>query len=561
MRRRLPIAMALPATVFVFGSMALPAAATVPTTPVPGPVSSGQPPASAPNGPQPLGHAVGDAAAAVGDLQVLPGLVDTSAILPGASKTKQPLFEGGIGLSSAQANSEAYLSYERSIAESAPIGGAIGGNAPSLPGALRQTALPDNPEPTTGGLDLPKNPLLSAGLLDGSVHARYSPTLGPCVGTISDASTSVASLSALNLGSASGLGDLGALGNALNPSALASLGDKAKQAVQEAPSKGGVDPANVVNLLQPKVKSAPTKADDGGMSLLNVPNTISSRSTVKLVDMPGSKNKAVKSVSTFQVADVTLFKGTPFPITIKVASQPTLTAISTGKKSTSSIKYTAPALEIDLPGGAPPIKVDARNPMANIPMALPLPDTSQATDKAKALKGVPVFGDAATKLLNASKASGGNGFALDLGLLKLGIGQLDQNGQVQKKANGAPFDGYQLSGTANMFDLQILPTPKTLKIPGGAPTPESLARVSFGKQVARAYAPTNGVHCGTTQPASHPAPATPKPQGKAKPPLAYTDAAYQTVPLFWTGTGLLLAGAVLVAALPGRRVRKASARK
>lgn len=31
------------------------------------------------------------------------------------------------------------------------------------------------------------------------MHARYSPTLGPCVGTIADASTSMASLSLLNV--------------------------------------------------------------------------------------------------------------------------------------------------------------------------------------------------------------------------------------------------------------------------------------------------------------------------------------------------------------------------
>jgi hypothetical protein len=566
MRRRLPIAMALPATALVLGTMAMPAvAASIPTTPVPGPVSPGQPPASAPNGPQPLGHAVGDAAAAVGDLQVLPGLVDTASILPmPPGSPKQPLIEGGIGLSSAQVNSEAYLNYERSVAESSPVGGAVGGNAPSLPGALRQTALPDNPDPTTGGLDAPKNPLLNAGLLDGSVHARWSDELGPCVGTISDASTSVASLSVLNLGSATGLDKLGALGSALNPAALSDLGAKAQDAVKTKSSNGGVNPANVVGMLQPKVNSAPAKADDGGPSLLNVPNTISSRSTVKLVDIPGSENKAVKSVSTFQFADATLFKGTPFPIKIKVASQPTLTAISTGKKSTSSIKYKAPALEIDLPGGAPPIKIDARNPTANIPMSLPLPGApADVAGKAlKPLSGVPVFGDVAKKLQSASDDKGGNGFSLDLGVLKLGVGQLDQTGQVQHKGeDGAPFSGYQLGGSANMFDLQILPLPKTLKVPNGLPTPSSVARVSFGKQVARAYAPTNGVECGTTQPASTPANHTPKPQAKAKPPLAYTDAAYQTVPLFWTGTGLLLAGAVLVAALPGRRVRKAGTRK
>ena len=37
--------------------------------------------------------------------------------------------------------------------------------------------------------------------------------------------------------------------------------------------------------------------------------------------------------------------------------------------------------------------------------------------------------------------------------------------------------------------------------------------------------------------------------------LAYTGGAYDTVPLFWTGTAMLLLGVVMVAAIPGGRRR------
>jgi hypothetical protein len=126
MRRRLPGALALPVTVALLALPATPAMAdsTIPTTPIPQPASPGQPPLSAPEGPQPLGHAFGDAATALGVVRLLPHAVETSTILPGYGQTlpKQSALEAGMGLSDAQANSEAYLSYERSIAQSSPLG-------------------------------------------------------------------------------------------------------------------------------------------------------------------------------------------------------------------------------------------------------------------------------------------------------------------------------------------------------------------------------------------------------------------------------------------------------
>ena len=226
MRRRLPRSAALPAAAALLLLSAAPATAdsTYPTTPIPQPANPGQAPISAPIGPQPLGQAVGDAGTALGIIRLLPNAVPTNTILPGFGQTlpKQSALEAGMGLSSASANSDAYLSYEKAVAQASPFGLSVGGNAPQTPGSVVQTALPDNPQPISGGLNAPANPLLKVGLLNGSAHARWSQTLGPCVDTIADASTSVASLSLLNvIPSMPNLG-LDALKPKLDPSSLAS---------------------------------------------------------------------------------------------------------------------------------------------------------------------------------------------------------------------------------------------------------------------------------------------------------------------------------------------------
>src|SRR5207302_8783958 len=118
---RLHLAVDLPATAVLLALFAAPALAdtpsTYPTTPIPN-TPGDEPPASAPNGPQPLGHAVGDAATGLSVIQLLPGAVPATVILPGASQEipKQALVQLGFGLSSAQANSESFLSYEHAIA-------------------------------------------------------------------------------------------------------------------------------------------------------------------------------------------------------------------------------------------------------------------------------------------------------------------------------------------------------------------------------------------------------------------------------------------------------------
>ncbi|WP_240323125.1 hypothetical protein [Amycolatopsis ruanii] len=535
MRRRMPRALALPVAAAVLVLSATPAVAqsTIPTTPTPQPANPGQPPFIGQEGPQPLGHAVADAAAALAVLRLLPNSVPTSTILPGFSDQlpKQSALEAGMGLSSAQANSEALLSYEKAIAQSSPFGLAVGGNAPQAPGSLVQTALPDNEQPLTGGLNASENPLLNVGLLNGKVHARYSPTLGPCVGTIADASTSVASLSLLNV--IPSLPNLPIDGLDLQNVQLAD----------------GFDPAKGLQTLGGLLSGGAETRSDGTNAVLSLPNTLSSRSVVQLVDIPGSPNKAVQSISTLQAADIEILKGTPLELTLKVVSQPTLKVTSTGDEKTSKVEYTAPVITIERQGKVL-YTLDATNPTKDIPIGLPLSGLSQQFGP---LQDLPVVGGlVATAQKGLQPVSDTAGKVLDLGVLRLSIAELTQKGQNLTE----PFQGYQLGASARMLDLKILPTTglKDLLPAGSDSLPSSLAQISLGEQIGRAYAPEGGVVCGSTT-------TPPPPAGNAAPPgvpqkLAYTAGAYSAVPMFWTGTAMLLLGVVLVAAFPARKRMK-----
>ncbi|PRX50536.1 hypothetical protein B0I33_102660 [Prauserella shujinwangii] len=534
MRRRLPRSLALPVTAAVLVLSATPAVGqTIPTTPIPQPADPGQAPLSSPPAPTPTGKAVGEAGTALGMVRLLPQAVPTDAIIDDmeGDLPKQSALEGGMGLSSAQANSEAYLSYERSIAQASPFGVSVAGNAPQAPGSLVQTALPDNPEPATTGFNAPENPLLNVGLLNGRVHARWSPKLGPCVGTIADASTELASLSLLNV--IPTMPDI-PLPNLELPQNLR-LPDGFEQAKGLA-SLGG--------LLE---GGGETNADGSG-SLLSLPNTLSSRSLVKLVDMPGTDRKAVQSVSTLQAANVEILKGTPLNLTIKVASQPTLKVTSTGDPKTSKVEYTAPVLTVER-GGEVLYRLDAANPTADIPIGLPL---AGLTERFGPLEDIPVVGGLVSTINQGVQRVGETtGNVLDLGVLRLSIAGLDEKRMPMTE----PFKGFQLGASARLLDLQILPT-KALKdaLPADAAErlPSSLAQLSLGEQVARSYAPEGGVECGFVTPPPEAPPAGGK-QPQAPKELAYTSAAYSAVPMFWTGTAMLLLGVVLVAALPNRR--------
>lgn len=524
MRGRVLVGTAVGLACLVVGFSAAPAGAQ-PTTPIPTPTDTASPGMSSAVGVVPNGHAVGDAGTGLGIVRILPNSVPTKSIQPGLEDKlpKQSAAELGLGLASAQVNSEAYLSFERSVAQAAPGGLAVQGGSPQAPGALSQTASPDNAEPVHGGLALPSTPLdalVRATALQGQVHARWSDTAGPCVGTIADAATEVASLSLLNaIPTLPSTGDLtGVFDSPLDASADQAIVDGLKKLAGPLSTLGGV------------LSGGSKPAADGSGSLVSLPNTLSARSVVRLVDIPGSANKAVQSTSTMQVANVKLLAGTPFEIQVRVVSQPTLQVTSTGDESTSTVKYTAPVLAVSQ-GGQSLGQLDAANPKLDIPVGIPL---AAGAPNLPIIGGLLANGQQATAALNR----------LDLGVIRLGVAQLDQRGMAMT----SPFKGYQLGATARMLDLQVLPT-QALGLPN---LPSALAQVALGEQVARAYAPTGGVVCRTSEQPTPPP--TAKPQGRAPMQLAYTTMAYKTIPLFWAGTAMLLIGVVLVAALPRIRM-------
>ncbi|WP_291413182.1 hypothetical protein [Actinophytocola sp.] len=531
MRGRSVVATALPLAAVVLAFSAAPALAQPVTTPVPTPTDPNSPPMSAPVGPTPTAHAVGDSGTGLGIIRLLPNSAPTKTIVPGAEDKlpKQAAAEFGFGLASAQANSEAYLAFERSVAEAAPGGLALQGSSPQAPGALAQTAPPNNPQPTHSGLSLPSTPLdslITASALSGQVHAQWDDALGPCVDTISDASTEVGSLSLVN-----------AIPTLPNVTDLSGVFDASKlTARQDAAVVNGLKQlSGPLSTLGGVLSGGASPKADGTGALLSLPNTLSARSTVRLVDIPGSKNKAVQSTSTLQVAKIQLLAGTPFAMEIRVVSQPTLRVTSTGDEKTSSVKYTAPVLEV-WQGGKRLGGLDAAHPSLDIPIGIPLPGVP-GTEKLPIIGALLANGQQVTDAVSKGLQK------LDLGVLRLGVAQLDERGMGMTD----PFKGYQLGATARMLDLQVLPT-AALGLPN---LPSALAQVSLGEQVARAYAPTGGVVC---LPSDQPVPPpTPRPQGMTPPGLAYTTLAYRTIPMFWTGTAMLLVGVVLVAAVPTLR--------
>jgi hypothetical protein len=239
-----------------------------------------------------------------------------------------------------------------------------------------------------------------------------------------------------------------------------------------------------------------------------------------------------------QVAAVKLLAGTPFAIELRVVSQPTLQVTSTGDKATSTVRYTAPVIEV-VQGGTSLGRLDMANPTLDIPIGIPLPGVPGAAD-------LPIIGGLLANGQKVADAVSQGLQKLDLGVLRIGVAQLNEKSMAMTD----PFEGFQLGATARMLDVQVLPT-QALGLPN---LPSALAQVSLGEQVARAYAPMGGVVCRDSEmPAPPP---TPEPQGKGPTGLAYTTLAYKAVPMFWAGTAMLLIGVVLVAALPGVRPRR-----
>ncbi len=540
-RHSCPRTLALPTTAALLVLLAAPAAAqTVPTTPEPVPAEEGQAPISSED--KPKGRVVAEAATALGVLRLLPEAMEAEAVMPGweRDQPKQSALEGGFGLSYARADSESYLAHERSVAEAAPFGLSVAGHPPQAPGSAVQTALPDNDKALSTGLEAPDNPLVNLSALRGRAHARWSETTGPCVGTVADAGTSVTDLSLVDT-----------IPTMPDSNRAARAGGELGAALEEMP--GSL--ANLGGLL-----SGQESEGDGNGSLVSVDKAMATRSVVRLVDVAGDggTRKAVEAVSTLQGGRIDILKGTPLGLTVKVASQPTLRVVSTGDAETSVVDYTAPVLTVER-NGRTLFRLDAANPTADIPVGIPLPELKDLPGY-EDVKGTPVIGNVAERvdggLTTLSERAAER--VLDIGVLRLSIAELDEKAQTVSE----PFAGHRVSAVARLLDVRVLPTDRLRKLlPDdlSAELPSALVQVSLGEQSASAYAPEGGVDCSEpVKPTAPTEPATPpavddRPDVPAA--LAHTNAAYSTVPLFWTGTTLLLVGVVLVAALPNRPLR------
>ncbi|MEY7974556.1 hypothetical protein AB8O38_21425 [Saccharomonospora xinjiangensis] len=540
-----PRVLALPVTAVLLALLAAPAAAqTVPTTPEPQPAEEGRPPISVET--KPKGRVMAEASTALGVLRLLPEAVKAEATMPGWDENlpRQSALEGGFALSYARADSESHLSYERSVAEAAPFGLSVAGHTPQAPGSVVQTALPDNDKALSTGLESPDNPLVNVSALAGRAHARWSETVGPCVGTVADAGTSAASLSLAN-----------AIPTMPDANRIAEAGGELGAALEELP--GSL--ANLGGLL------SGSRADAGGAGfLVSVDKALSTRSVVRLVDIGEGRTtrKAVEAVSTLQAGRIDILKGTPLGLTVRVAGQPTLRVVSTGDAETSTVEYTAPVLTVER-NGTTLFRLDAANPTADVPIGLPLPELKDLPGY-EDLKDTPVVGDAAERIDGTLTTLSGEAAdrVLDIGVLRLSIAEIDENARTVTK----PFAGHQVTAVARMLDVRVLPTDRLrdlLPEEQARTLPSALAQVSLGEQTAGAYAPEGGVDCSEPEEPGRAAPSEPAPPANPSRPdrpdvpaaLAHTSAAYSAVPLFWTGTGLLLAGVVLVAALPNRPVR------
>lgn len=482
---------------------AMPAAHAV-QTPIPAPEDPDQPPASwEPAVPGPI---FGQANTGIGVLRVLPGTVPGDSIVDEQLVPNQSVAELGMGLAAAKADSETYLAQERSIAEASPASAAGIGNPLQAPFAsVGQTAEPDHSQPSAGGVRTPPSPadaLLELGAMQGSAHARWDELQGPCVAPISDATTSVASVSALN--------------------ALPALPDTPDEAQRLLPGGAGADGARADRLRSAArdgslgrlggLLSGGEPDASGRGSLLSVPEAVRAQSRVELVDVPTQTGKAVRSTSTMRFGSVRLLAGTPQELRIDALSEPTVTATSTGDPNTSTAEYSAPVLRVSR-GGEQLAVLDAAHPQVDLPIGMP-----DGPGK------LPIVGDAL-----GSRAH-------DLGVLRLNVGSFAQHAA-----------GGEIRGDARLFELKVLPG-DALGMPGAA-----LADISFGEQTARSAAPAGGVHCGGAPTAAAPVEPAGAGPDSTVPVLAETSAAYRTIPLFWGGAGLLLLGAVLVAATPRRQ--------
>ncbi|XVU22582.1 hypothetical protein ACQPZJ_35705 [Actinoplanes sp. CA-054009] len=109
-------------------------------------------------------------------------------------------------------------------------------------------------------------------------------------------------------------------------------------------------------------------------SLLRLGPTGSTQSATDLVRL-GDDRRGVSAAAGVALSDLTLFDGTPQEVSIKVVTQPTLTAVATGDRDSSSVTYRPAVLKVTAAG----------KPIANLDTA----DTSVGVDLFAGLSAAP----------------------------------------------------------------------------------------------------------------------------------------------------------------------------
>lgn len=498
----------------------------------------------------PTGDAIGDAGTAIVMLRLLPGSVPETSALPELADlvAERSAYEAGYGMSNAQLNSVASLPYERSIAQATPHGSALTNTAPTAADGLIQTAVPDNPKQASGELeppDSPANALVRAGTQRGSVHARWSDTKGACIGTVVESATEIDSL---------------ALGYA-----IPTLPDLAMDRLR---MPGGV---KLEKSLAPRgglgtlggMLSGELRPVDGDGSLVTLPNGMSTKSYVELIDDPDGERKLIRSTSTAEAARISLFQGDPLGMTASVKRQPKLAVTSTGTAKTSEVEHRVPVVTVRR-GGKTLFTLDAEHPSKDIPIGVPKAGFAKHPGMAK-LKRRPFVGGVAenTKGRVVRLSRDARRDVVDLFVLRLRVGGLN----TRSTELTTPFLGSQLGASARLLDVQLLPTDalaealdtkgngaKGKGVPKELPfaMPSTLAQYALGEQVARAAAPEGGATCGG--PSASAAGRSSTPAG-----IQGSSTAPYVVPLLWAGALALLGGAVLLVRAP-RPARKPSPR-
>ena len=206
----------------------------------------------------------------------------------------------------------------------------------------------------------------------------------------------------------------------------------------------------------------------GGRALAALPGNLASSSRTELVEQAGMT--AARATATASLADLRLFAGSGSELSVKVVSEPVLTATASGQPDGTGVRYQAPVLEISGPGigshrlDAPGASLDLALPPGSAATGLPalggdplaaLPAAARElaglrsgpgpADRPLELAGLPEL--PATGELPVLGELVGDLTAVtgDLTVLRLSIGELEQR-----------VDGGSVSASAASLRVQLL---------------------------------------------------------------------------------------------------------